>query len=285
MASPSTTPTNTSPSTDKGINITLWGVIAGIIVLLLWLVNWFWIGNAFCMEQGGQFGDRFGATTSLFGGITIIGLIVTILLQREDIKIARKSFDEQVKQLKLANDAFNEQKKELELNRETLKLNQTELELSRTEFEQQNLTLKYQRFESTFVNLLNAHQTFLDSILLHDQFGEINKGEAIFMRLNEITDRILGNASKDDAMGIYKQEVIFKHQQIREYLRSLNMVLKFIDRFEMRTTDRNLYYEIVNSRMSQQERLFLIVHTKYVDKGDSFQKEKVERLEKATQEF
>src|SRR5690242_11109117 len=55
----------------------------------------------------GQYGDMYGIVTSLFSGLTIIGLIYTIVLQREDIGISSA--------------ALRKQHEELELNREELR--------------------------------------------------------------------------------------------------------------------------------------------------------------------
>jgi hypothetical protein len=41
-------------------------------------------------EQQGIFGDMFGASNALFTGLSFTGLIVTILLQRQDLNIQKK---------------------------------------------------------------------------------------------------------------------------------------------------------------------------------------------------
>lgn len=42
------------------------------------------------MDKRGQFGDMFGFVGALFSGLAFAGLIVTMLQQREDIKIQKK---------------------------------------------------------------------------------------------------------------------------------------------------------------------------------------------------
>lgn len=100
-------------------------IAIGVIAIFLFypIVLWLCLKS---LEQQGQFGDMFGAVTALFSGLTIVGLIYTIILQREDIKIARQS--------------LIDQKEELKLNRD--------------EFKIQNETLGKQRFENTFFHLL-----------------------------------------------------------------------------------------------------------------------------------
>jgi hypothetical protein len=85
---------NQSPNLIKIAGVT------AIIVIALWLINWFVVGYIFGTDKAGQFGDRFGATTSLFGGITIIGLLLTIFLQRQEIQDGKKEFKHQNRTLR-----------------------------------------------------------------------------------------------------------------------------------------------------------------------------------------
>lgn len=87
-------------TTDKSPNLIKIGAITASIVIGLWLVNWIAVGWVLPIDKGGQFGDRFGATTSLFGGITIIGLLLTIFLQRQEIVDGKKEFKQQNRTLR-----------------------------------------------------------------------------------------------------------------------------------------------------------------------------------------
>lgn len=91
----------------------------------------------------GEFGDMFGAVNALFSGLAFAGLIITLLLQRQELTLQRE---------------------ELEQTREELK-NQ------RVEFEKENETLKYQRFENLFYNMLNLQQKIVDG-LRYDYYEE-----------------------------------------------------------------------------------------------------------------
>jgi hypothetical protein len=85
---------------DKSPDLLKIGGVTALIVIGLWILNWIIVSCFLSYEQGGQFGDRFGATTSLFGGITIIGLLITIFLQRHEIQEGKKEFKQQNKTLK-----------------------------------------------------------------------------------------------------------------------------------------------------------------------------------------
>lgn len=53
-------------------------------------------------SASGAFGDTFGATNSLFSGLALAGLIYTVILQTEELKIQRE-------ELKLTRDQVTEQ--------------------------------------------------------------------------------------------------------------------------------------------------------------------------------
>ena len=84
----------------------------------------------------GEFGDMFGAVNALFSGLAFAGLIITLILQRQ----------------------------ELELQREELEQTREELKNQRMEFEKENETLKYQRFENLFYNMLNLQQEIVTGL-------------------------------------------------------------------------------------------------------------------------
>lgn len=85
---------------DKSPDLIKIGLIAALVVVVLWILNWVLASCFLPIDKAGQFGDRFGATTSLFGGITIIGLLITIFLQRQEIQEGKKEFKQQNKTLK-----------------------------------------------------------------------------------------------------------------------------------------------------------------------------------------
>lgn len=107
--------------------IIVWSIIGVLVVWSLTFVLYLAISNS---DERGQFGDMFGAVNALFSGLAFAGLIITLILQRQELGLQRE---------------------ELEQTREEMK-NQ------RAEFEKENETLKYQRFENLFYNMLNLHQ-------------------------------------------------------------------------------------------------------------------------------
>lgn len=139
-------------------------LISGIgLFVILAVISWPFIlyifldSSEIASSERGQFGDMYGALTSLFSGLTLIFLVYTISQQNKLIKQQDDMIEQQHKDYQIAVDALKKQHEDLELNREELKLNREELTETRKEFVQQNKTLRYQRFESTFFNLLKLN--------------------------------------------------------------------------------------------------------------------------------
>ena len=111
---------------EKNRNLTSLSI--GIIILIIagWILTYYFLeGN----EARGTFGDMFGSLNALYSGFALAGIIITILLQKNELKLQRE-----------------------------------ELKETRKEFKIQNETLNIQRFENTFFNLLNLHHKIVDEI-------------------------------------------------------------------------------------------------------------------------
>jgi len=86
---------------ELGIFKSYWfWITLSFLIIIIWGLNWILVDKYLCYEQGGQFGDRFGATTSLFGGFTILGLFFTIYLQQKQISLQLHEIEEQKNQIK-----------------------------------------------------------------------------------------------------------------------------------------------------------------------------------------
>ena len=97
-------------------------------VLVLWGANWLllqYVGPDALTEQG-LFGDKFGAVNALFSALAFAGVIVTVFLQKEELR---------------------HQREELELTRGEIKGQKEQLRA-------QNETMKLQSFETSFFNLI-----------------------------------------------------------------------------------------------------------------------------------
>ena len=103
-------------------------IIVTLVIISLWLLTYYLLKDKGTTERG-TFGDMFGSINALFSGLALAGIILTILLQRKELKLQRDELTE-----------------------------------TRKEFQTQNETLKLQRFENTFFNLLNQHHQIVNAI-------------------------------------------------------------------------------------------------------------------------
>ncbi|MFE4709501.1 hypothetical protein ACFRAM_01395 [Paenibacillus sp. NPDC056722] len=110
-----------------------------VTVVLLWVINLF--TGIWLKDDGGTFGDMFGAVNALFSGLAFAGLIFTIMLQRKDLALQYRTLELQLKEMKEQSDSSKETTNQLE--------------------RQQQLT-SYQLIQSNVNNLISIKNYVLD---------------------------------------------------------------------------------------------------------------------------
>jgi len=224
---------------DRGIIIT--AIIAAILIIGLWLYAYFSLKDYPCDERG-TFGDMFGGVNALFSGFALTGIILTILLQRKELRLQRE-----------------------------------ELADTRKEFIEQNKTLRIQRFENTFFNLLSLHHTIVDGIDIIEPkakqarntkdvkrlkaagFGNIEydfvtiKGRDVFeKKYKSMLFEMKHNKRKEEALKIYLRHYGQVATDFAHYFRNLYRIIKQIDSTEffakseivnMKDNDFQIMYE------------------------------------------
>lgn len=77
-----------------------WFGLAAVFVITVWLISWalitWQLGNP---KEPGLFGDMFGAANALFSGLAFAGVIVAILMQRDELRLQREEIRLQRKEL------------------------------------------------------------------------------------------------------------------------------------------------------------------------------------------
>ena len=237
---------------DNKSRLWIWIVLAIIGVIAAWGLSWWLINrNIDCATDRGTFGDMFGAVNALFSGLAFAGLIVTLLYQKEELK----------------------------LQREELAQTREELKGQREEFEEQNKTMKRQRFENTFFNMLSLQQEIVANLsydevervmdfsnpLKNNVKHTIYNGRTIFreMYLN-LTVSIPGNHSymgikraiEANDYGVYSY--ISSTTRFDHYFRHLYRIFKYVDSTELiEDNERYDYACIVRSQLSDYELVML----------------------------
>jgi hypothetical protein len=117
---------------------TLVAAYAIFLIYITWPVSVFSIGNA------GAFGDSFGILTSLFSALAFTGMIITILLQKDELSLQREE--------------LSETRKEIRAQKEILRL---------------------QNFNNAFYRLLDYYKENLENISITDKESENKKMELV----------------------------------------------------------------------------------------------------------
>ncbi|UCR83775.1 putative phage abortive infection protein [Pseudomonas chlororaphis] len=171
------------------------GVATGLfgLVLTLYLMEF---NNGFSNENSdwGTFGDFVGGTLNpIFGFLSLIALLLTIVLQSKELESTR---------IELERSASAQEKTEAALNK-------------------QSDTQEKQQFENTFFSLLDQHNKALEKI--STPTGKYTKGRSVLdiVRLSVFSGN---HANLQDA-----KNALEKHNDIcGHYFRVLYQVLKFI---------------------------------------------------------
>ena len=203
-------------------------------------------------DERGTFGDMFGAVNALFSGLAFAGLIVTLIMQHE----------------------------ELGLQREELAQTNDELAAQREEFAAQTKTMKIQRFENTLFNMLSLQQGIINSLDYIPQDGADpnpeSRGKYVFdvFYNKKITKFQYGNERQ--IMGIkgliQDENDIQAYRRVSEisifdsYFRHLYRIFKYIDESQLiDDTERYSYSCIVRAQLSEYELLLLFYNALTID--------------------
>ena len=253
------------PTREPKFTMALWKTLAitGSIVFILWLLSWVLIDLCISNTTNrGTFGDKFGAINALFSGLAFAGLIVTLLFQKEELK----------------------------LQREELAHTREELKGQREEFEEQNKTMKRQRFENTFFNMLSlqqeivanlsideVHKTFDFSTHTQDEQRTSYNGRTIFreiylnlkITISEYTFKGIRHAIQANDYGVYSY--ISDTTRFDHYFRHLYRIFKYIDSCNLITDEERYDYAcIVRSQLSDYELVMLFYNCLTANGKDKF---------------
>lgn len=224
------------------------GAVLGVIVFIVWicapsLVSYFLIGEAsekhvVNYEMRGQFGDLFGSVNALFSGLAFVGLIIAILLQKNELELQRQELSE-----------------------------------TREEFKDQNKTMKKQRFENTFFNLLSLHNEIVSSASIdrgnNMYFTSRQVYEVIFNNFKMNYARNSTDTSLDKTRAVFN-DFYNRHEAILgHYYRNLYRIYDFISHSDI--DDKIFYAKIVRAQLSNKEMVLLFYAAYFLDSGKGFQ--------------
>lgn len=232
------------------ICIILWG---GGMVLTQWYANSFFDVDPSNGNKYALFGDSFGAVNALISAFAFAGVIVAIVIQRNELRLQRK-----------------------------------DLALQRKEFSTQNETLQLQRFENTFFNMLSLQQQIVNDLFYsskdkiwmqrrteHGIAGEevldntVIKGRELFYFSFRIIEHQLemDDGQKKDALGmggylyfkgLEKYDDSYTPSYFDHYFRHLYTILKFVDKSDFLSFEEKYKYTtMVRATLSRYELVWL----------------------------
>jgi hypothetical protein len=118
---------------NRSFDIGRWSTISIVFFLIIsiWFILGYSVDTRFLQDEdrAGKFGDAYGYVNSFFASLAFAGLVVSILLQRKELKETREEFEKQS-----------------------------------VAFVEQNETLSLQRFENTFFEVVKTHRVRSESL-------------------------------------------------------------------------------------------------------------------------
>lgn len=238
-----------------------------LLFLLFFSVTIIWIGTIFVVPkfyghptEAGTFGDMFGSINALFSGLAFVGVIVAILLQKDELELQRK---------------------ELEETREELKGQKIQLQ-------EQNKTLRKQAFEDTFFQLLKVYSDIVNSMDVESRFQtqtlgpqlQMIKGRDFFAHIHSLFSVEVKNFKKNNKITEITADnfddvflVFFESHKsdLSHYYRTIYNLLKCVDNSDIE--NKKFYTDIFRAQLSSYEILFL-----HYDCKSSLGKEKLAPL-------
>lgn len=232
----------------------LTGLISVVVVLVVvysFVVFYKWMP----IDNFGVFGDSFGALTALFSGLAFVGLIITIIMQGDELKLQRK---------------------ELRLTRKTL-------DAQKGEMQKQNKTLAKQQFENTFFKMLEFLEVCVKDVIYYFPDPDSSPGtpdtgrEAITFLYGAFYHKYLHH-DREDGIPPYEDVVLYLKEECKnkegiskayqafyekregnlgQYYRVLYNIFKLVKRTKFTKKEKLVYTNLVRARLSKYELLLI----------------------------
>ncbi|AZA54056.1 putative phage abortive infection protein [Chryseobacterium sp. G0201] len=191
------------------------------------------LGSTYMIQSSeadrGTFGDMFGFANALFTGLSVIGLIATILLQRKDLNHQRDELHRQ----NIANFRQN---------------------FENTFFNMINVHHQIVNAMTLTYSETNRHSITVPVVV---------NARGVFRYLFGIIYKSL-NTVGDNFHKIYKEQYLHYNYHLDHYYNNFYEVIKFIDESDLIDNKlKNRYSEILSSQLSEHEKLMIFYHIIY----------------------
>jgi len=227
-----------------GLAVTL--VLAFIAGAQYWLVKTFveTTPNE-AVTKFGISGDFFGFSNAFFSAMAFAMIIVTLWMQKYELKQQRLELDQTQKIMEL-------QIKEMELQRQ-------EMQEQRREMQDQNESIRRQRFESTFFGMLDLHKQVVSEIAStsgkkrgREAFEELARSlDPRLAMLGDEYNRRVEERTLEQQIADYELWYDDNEHHVGHYFRTLYNIIKHIDAWG--GTDKSTYTRLVRAQLSRGE--------------------------------
>lgn len=181
----------------------------------------------FAGKEAGQFGDFIGGTLNpILTFLTFMGLLVTIVLQQQELADTRV-------ELKKSADALEKQSEALD---------------------NQLTAIHRQNFEATFFQMLTFHNNLVNATDIQLRNGLVIKGRDCFKHFyNSLKEQYERHLHEDEKKHIFEAHRLFWkdfQQDLAHYYRYLYNIIRFVEESDVET---QRYMRIVRSLLSNYE--------------------------------
>ena len=205
--------------------------------------------NSHAKMEPNEFGDMYGWVDALFSGFAFLGVVVAILLQRQELRLQRAE--------------VRQTRKELAGQREQL--------------EQQNATFRQQMFDSAFFQMLSLHHEIVNGIDLERRNPRSRQlGNMIVEKTNapatpitgrdcfgKFCDRLWTKLEQESSLATGKTVAGLAYDSLHKeiqadvghYFRHLYNIVKFIDRSNIES--KRVYSNLLRAQLSSNELVLL----------------------------
>ncbi len=215
----------------KNNNWGFWILGLGSIVFMVFVL---WRNYVYASNLGkdyqGLFGDMFGASNALFTGLSFVGVIIAILLQRQDINNQRQ--DSKIQNFETT--FFNL----LNLHKDTI----NSLEKGYTKRTQAGLHVKSEEYSKKGVQLISAiYAEYIASLPVDKKFNKV-----CYARTYKQNWDVLGH-----------------------YFRGIQSMIDYIDRFTLENRYdiyyKRLFFDLFKAQLSEYETAMIFYHFLYLE--------------------
>ena len=179
--------------------------------------------------SAGTFGDSFGGLGTIISGFALMGVIITIFLQQDQMKVQDELMSEQ-------NQMIQEQNRQIE---------------------KQHHYLVRQEINDTFFKLLE----YLKEI--KQDLGWTNSEDNTLRKLNEELKKSLESAPDENFVELF--EVFYSNHRIDldKYFRTLRYMLRYLGEHDIAFEEKRVYSNLLRAQISQEEASLIYYNMKH----------------------